>query len=109
MKAASTGAFLQMSACEENISCWKAEIRELEKKIAEEETKRERFASQAAAVSRVRIEELAQDGLKEYSQGLLANRDADHLASENEVLRRKLVNFKEQYQHFKNANKKLAS
>ncbi|WJX55479.1 hypothetical protein P8452_41246 [Trifolium repens] len=106
MKAASAGAFLQMTACDENISCWKAEIRELEKKIAEEETKREGFASQAAAVSRVKIEELAQDGLTEYSQGLLAGRDADHLAGENEVLRCKLANFKEQYQRFKNANKK---
>jgi predicted RNase H-like nuclease (RuvC/YqgF family) len=108
MKTASAGAFLQMAACEENISCWKAEIRELEKKIAEEEKKREEFASQAAAVSRVKIEELAQDGIKEYGQGLVANREVDRLANENEVLRRKLANFKEQYQHFKNANRKVA-
>jgi hypothetical protein len=107
MKAASAGAFLQMAACEENISCWKAEIRELEKKIAEEEKKREEFASQAAAVSRVKIEELAQDGIKEYSQGLVASREADRLANENEVLRRKLAHFKEQYQHFKNANRNV--
>jgi hypothetical protein len=108
MKAASASAFLQMASCEENISCWRAEIRELEKKIAEEETKREEFASQTAAISRAKIEELAQDGIKEYSQGLAASRDADCLANENEILRRKLAHFKEQYQHFKNSNKKVA-
>jgi hypothetical protein len=107
MKAASAGAFLQMASCDDNISCWKAEIRELEKKIAEEEKRKEEFASQAAAVSRVKIEELAQDGIKEYSQGLVAGREADRLANENEVLRRKLAHTKEQYQHFKNANRNV--
>jgi hypothetical protein len=107
MKATSAGAFLQMISCEENISCWKAEIRELEKKIAEEEKRKEEFASQAAAVSRVKIEELAQDGIKEYSQGLVAGREADRLANENAVLRRKLAHTKEQYQHFKNANRNV--
>jgi hypothetical protein len=64
MKAASAGAFLQMASCDENISHWKTEIRELENKITEEEKRKEEFASQAAAVSRARIEELAQDGIK---------------------------------------------
>jgi hypothetical protein len=105
MKAVSAGAFLQMASCDENISCWKAEIRELEKKIAEEEKRKEEFASQAVAVSRVKIEELAQDGIKEYSQGLVAGREVDRLANENEVLRRKLAHTREQYQHFKNANR----
>jgi hypothetical protein len=105
MKAASAGAFLQMASCDENISHWKTEIRELENKITEEEKRKEEFASQAAAVSRARIEELAQDGIKEYSEGLVASREVDRLANENEVLRRKLAHTKEQYQHFKNANR----
>jgi hypothetical protein len=107
MKATSAGAFLQMASCDENISCWKAEIRELEKKIAEEEKKKGEFAFQAAVVSRVKIEELAQDGIKEYNEGLAASREADRLANENEVLRRKLAHTKEQYQHFKNANRNV--
>jgi hypothetical protein len=40
MKAEAAGAFLQMAACDENISHWKAEIRELEQKITDEETKK---------------------------------------------------------------------
>jgi hypothetical protein len=107
MKAASVGAFLQIASCDENISHWKAEIRELEKKIIEEEKKKEEFISQAAAVSRAKIEELAQDGIKEYSEGLVASRKAERLANEGEVLRRKLAHTKEQYQHFKNANKNV--
>jgi hypothetical protein len=59
MKAESAGAFLQVAACDENIAHWRAEIRELEQKITEEVAKKEKFVTQAAAVSRLRIEELA--------------------------------------------------
>jgi uncharacterized coiled-coil DUF342 family protein len=108
MKAESTSAFLQIAACDENISHWRAEIRDLEQKIAEEEGKKKKFVSQAAEVSRARIEELAQDGIKQYSEGLVASSEVDRLANENEVLRRKLTHTKEQYQHFRNANKNTA-
>jgi chromosome segregation ATPase len=83
MKAESAGAFLQIAACDENISHWRAEIRELERKIAEEEKKKEEFTSQAAAVSRARIEELAQDGIKQYSEWLVASSEVDRLTKEN--------------------------
>jgi hypothetical protein len=108
MKAEATGAFLQMAACVENISHWRAEIRELEQKIAEEEAKKEDFAAQAAAVSRLKIEELARDGIQQYSEGLVVSSEVDRLANENEVLRRKLAHTKEQYEHFRAANKTTA-
>jgi phosphomevalonate kinase len=108
MKAESAGAFLQIAACDENISHWRAEIRELERKITEEEKRKEEFASQAAAVSRARIEELAQDGIKQYSEGLVASSEVDRLANENEVVRRKLAHTKEQYHLFRNASKNVA-
>jgi chromosome segregation ATPase len=100
MKAESAGTFLQIATCDDNISHWKAEIRELEQKITEEEGKKEKLVSQAAAVSKARIEELAQDDIKQYSEGLAASNEADRLANENEVLRRKLAHTKEQYYHF---------
>jgi predicted RNase H-like nuclease (RuvC/YqgF family) len=93
MKAEAAGAFLQMAACDENISHWKAEIRELEQKITKEEAKKEQFAAQADAVSRVKIE------------GLVVSSEVDRLANENEVLRRKLPHTKEQYHHFRNAHR----
>jgi hypothetical protein len=43
-----------MAACDENISHWRAEIRELEQRITEEEGIKEQFAAQAAAVSRLK-------------------------------------------------------
>jgi hypothetical protein len=108
LKAESAGAFLQMASCDENISLWRAEIRELETKIAEEEKRREEFAAQAAAVSRTKIEELAQDGIKQCSEGLVVSKEVDRLANENIVIRRKLAHTKEQYHHFRNANKDAA-
>jgi acetyl-CoA carboxylase beta subunit len=56
-------------------------------------------------VSRTRIEELAQDGIKQYSEGLVASGEVDRLVNESEVLKRKLAHTKEQYYHFRNANK----
>jgi hypothetical protein len=105
MKAEAAGAFLQMAACDENISHWKAEIRELEQKITKEEAKKEKFAAQADAVSRVKIEELARDGIQQYSEGLVVSSEVDRLANENEVLRRKLAHTKEQYHYFRNAHR----
>jgi hypothetical protein len=108
MKAESTGAFLQMAACDENIAHWRAEIRELEQKIAEEEAKKEKFATQADVVSRLKIEELARDGIQQYSEGLVVSSEVDRLANENEVLKRKLAHTKEQYENFRAANKIVA-
>jgi hypothetical protein len=108
MKAEAAGAFLQMIACDENISLWKAEVRELEQKIAKEEAKKEQFAAQADVVSRAKIEELARDGIQQYSEGLVVSSEVDRLANENEVPRRKLAHTKEQYQHFRNVNKNFA-
>jgi DNA-binding protein H-NS len=94
MKAESAGAFLQVAACDENIAHWRAEIRELEQKITEEVAKKEKFVTQAAAVSRLRIEELARDGIQQYSESLVVSSEVDRLANENEVLRRKLAHTK---------------
>jgi phage shock protein A len=97
-----------MAACDENIAHWRAEIRELEQKIAEEEAKKEKFATQADVVSRLKIEELARDGIQQYSEGLVVSSEVDRLANENEVLKRKLAHTKEQYENFRAANKIVA-
>ncbi|MCI35016.1 hypothetical protein A2U01_0056237, partial [Trifolium medium] len=77
-----------------NISKWKAEIRELEEKIVQEESKKEQFAAQAVEVPRAKIEELAHAGLQHYSDGLIVSSEVDRLTNENNVLQRKLEHTK---------------
>jgi predicted XRE-type DNA-binding protein len=105
IKAASAGAYLQVAACEDNIAKWKAEIRELEAKIAQEEQMKEQFAAQAVEVPRSKIEELARAGLQHYSEGLVVSSEVDRLNNENNVLQRKLEHTKAQYHNFRQANK----
>jgi predicted XRE-type DNA-binding protein len=105
IKAASAGAYLQVAACEDNIAKWKAEIRELEAKIAQEEQMKEQFAAQAVEVPRSKIEELARAGLQHYSKGLVVSSEVDRLNNENNVLQRKLEHTKAQYHNFRQANK----
>jgi hypothetical protein len=60
-------------------------------------------------VSRTRIEELAQDGIKQCNEGLVASKEVDRLANENVVLKHKLANTKEQYYYSRNANRDAAA
>ncbi|MCI72170.1 hypothetical protein A2U01_0093433, partial [Trifolium medium] len=79
--AASARAFSQVVACEDNISKWKSEIRELEENIAQEELKKEQFVAQAVEVPRVKIEELAHVGIQHYSDGLVVSSEVDRLTN----------------------------
>ncbi|MCI49442.1 hypothetical protein A2U01_0070686, partial [Trifolium medium] len=79
IKAASERSFSQVVACEDNISKWKAKIRALEEKIAQEELKKEHFAAQAVEVPRAKIEELAHAGIQHYSDGLVVSSEVDRL------------------------------
>ncbi|MCI29941.1 hypothetical protein A2U01_0051150, partial [Trifolium medium] len=67
----STDAFLQVAACEDNISRWKAKIRELETKIVEEEQKKKRLADKAVEVPRDKIDTIANEGIQLYSDALV--------------------------------------
>ncbi|MCI47429.1 hypothetical protein A2U01_0068671, partial [Trifolium medium] len=86
IKAASARAFSQVIACEDNISQWKTEIRELKEKIAQEELKKEQFTAQAAEVLRAKIEELVHAGLQHYNDGLVVSSEVDLLTNENDFL-----------------------
>ncbi|GAU41191.1 hypothetical protein TSUD_26160 [Trifolium subterraneum] len=70
LKAASTSAFLQISACEDNIAHWKSEIRELEYKISQEEEKKKQFEAKAVEIPKATIEEKAKIGIQHYSEAL---------------------------------------
>ncbi|MCI45361.1 hypothetical protein A2U01_0066600, partial [Trifolium medium] len=86
-------AYLQVVACEDNISKWKADIREYEERIteakewiAQEEIKKQEFAAQAVEVPRAKIDELAHAGIQHYSDGLAISSEVDRLTNENNVL-----------------------
>ncbi|GAU33050.1 hypothetical protein TSUD_152050 [Trifolium subterraneum] len=63
LKATSASAFLQISACEDNIARWKSEIKELECKIGQEEEKKKQLEAQAVEVPKATIEKKAKTGI----------------------------------------------
>ncbi|GAU12049.1 hypothetical protein TSUD_00140 [Trifolium subterraneum] len=100
MKAKSTRAFLKVAACEDKIAKWKPEIRELESKIAEEESQKQRYAKLAIEVPRVEIEAKAKVGLQLVSDARIIHADVQRLTDENDVLKLKLSQTKELYRAF---------
>jgi septum formation inhibitor MinC len=104
LKAASASAFLQISACEDNIARWKSEIRELEYKIGQEEEKKKQLEAQAVEVPKTTIEEKAKIGIHHYSEALRAGVEADRLAGEKNVVQRKLAQIKSLYDQFRQAH-----
>ncbi|MCI06642.1 hypothetical protein A2U01_0027702, partial [Trifolium medium] len=109
IRAASTSAFLQVAACEDNISKWKAEIREVEEKIAQEEERKKEFEEQAVEVPKADIDALAHKGLEHYSNGVYMSHKIDRLTEENTILDRKITYTREEYYKFKEANKAWAA
>ncbi|PNX62130.1 hypothetical protein L195_g052812, partial [Trifolium pratense] len=89
----------------DNIKKWRSEIQELEEKIHKEEAKKEHYVALAVEVPRAKIEELAHEGIQHYSDRLAVQKEVELLASEKEVLQRKLVHIQEQYQRFRTTNK----
>ncbi|GAU30636.1 hypothetical protein TSUD_62560 [Trifolium subterraneum] len=104
LKAASASAFLQISACEDNIARWKSEIRELECKIGQEEEKKKQLEAQAVEVPKATIEEKAKTGIHHYSEALRAGVEMDRLAGEKNVVQRKLAHIKSLYDQFRQAH-----
>ncbi|GAU37340.1 hypothetical protein TSUD_395210 [Trifolium subterraneum] len=104
LKASSTSAFLQISACEDNIAQWKMEIRELEGKIAQEEEKKKQLEEKAVEVPRAIIEEKARIGIQHYSEALRAGVEVDRLAGEKNAVQRKLAHIKNLYDQFRQAH-----
>ncbi|GAU28512.1 hypothetical protein TSUD_156690 [Trifolium subterraneum] len=104
LKAASASAFLQISACEDNIARWKSEIRELEHKIGQEEEKKKQLEAQAVEVPKATLEEKAKTGIHHYSEALRAGVEADCLAGEKNAVQRKLTHIKSLYDQFRQAH-----
>ncbi|GAU31799.1 hypothetical protein TSUD_22450 [Trifolium subterraneum] len=78
LKATFASAFLQISACEDNIARWKSEIRELECKINQEEEKK--------------------------NEALRAGVKMDRLGAEKNAVQRKLAHIKSLYDQFRQAH-----
>ncbi|GAU21853.1 hypothetical protein TSUD_33490 [Trifolium subterraneum] len=104
LKATSASAFLQISACEDNIARRKSEIRELESKIGQEEERKKKLEAQAVEVPKATIEEKAKIGIHHYSEALRAGVEMDHLGAEKNVVQRKLAHIKSLYDQFRQAH-----
>ncbi|PNX60972.1 hypothetical protein L195_g060443, partial [Trifolium pratense] len=86
VKATTSDALNQIVTCEGNITKWRSEIKELEEKIRQEETKMEHFANLAVEVHRIKIDELAHEGLQHYSDGLAFQKRVERLTNDKEML-----------------------
>ncbi|MCI60068.1 hypothetical protein A2U01_0081323, partial [Trifolium medium] len=75
-----------VATCEDNIAKWKAEIKALETKIAEEESRKEHFTRIATNVSRSQIEATSNEGLKCFSSAEVINEEVLRLTDENKIL-----------------------
>ncbi|XP_045807589.1 myb-like protein X [Trifolium pratense] len=104
MKTASASAFLEIAACEDNIAKWKAEIRELEEKIIQEEERKTSLAGKTVEVPKEVIEEKAKLGLRHFSEAAKAGIEVDRLTSDTNALQRKLNHTKALYAQFRQAN-----
>ncbi|XP_045802476.1 uncharacterized protein LOC123896078 [Trifolium pratense] len=109
IKAASDEALEQLVACENNIAQWQSEIEALKEKVRQEEAKMEKLAAVAIEAQKVKLDELAREGIQHYSDGLAVQKQVEHLASDKEMLQRKLVSIRTQYYQFQAANRKPPS
>ncbi|XP_045831590.1 uncharacterized protein LOC123922983 [Trifolium pratense] len=109
IKAASDEALEQLVACENNIAQWQSEIETLKEKVRQEEAKMEKLAAVAIEAQKVKLDELAREGIQHYSDGLAVQKRVEHLTSDKEMLQRKLVSIRTQYYQFQAANRKPPS
>ncbi|CAJ2651849.1 unnamed protein product [Trifolium pratense] len=109
IKAASDEALEQLVACENNIAQWQSEIEALKEKVRQEEAKMEKLAAVAIEAQKVKLDELAREGIQHYSDCLAVQKRVEHLASDKEMLQRKLVSIRTQYYQFQAANRKPPS
>ncbi|CAJ2679323.1 unnamed protein product [Trifolium pratense] len=109
IKAASDEALEQLVACENNIAQWQSEIEALKEKVRQEEAKMEKLAAVAIEAQKVKLDELAREGIQHYSEGLAVQKRVEHLASDKEMLQRKLASIRTLYYQFQAANRKPPS
>ncbi|XP_045794262.1 uncharacterized protein LOC123889110 [Trifolium pratense] len=109
IKTASDKALEQLVACENNIAQWQSEIEALKEKIRQEEAKMEKLAAVAIEAQKVRLDELAREGIQHFSEGLAVRKRVERLASDKEMLQRKLASIRTQYYQFQAANRQPPS
>jgi hypothetical protein len=100
LRSGVTAAYLKIAACEDNIAKWKAETRELETKIAEEEKLQKHYTDLATEVSPAQIEAKANEGLRLCSNAAVLQAEAQRLDRESNLLKIKLSQIKELYRAF---------
>jgi HD-GYP domain-containing protein (c-di-GMP phosphodiesterase class II) len=100
MKSGATAAYLKVVACEDNIAKWRAEIRELETKIAEEERLQQHYTELATKVSPEQIEAQANEGLRLCGNAAVIQAEVQRLDRESNLLKIKLSQIKELYRAF---------
>jgi chromosome segregation ATPase len=99
LRSGVTAAYLKAAACEENIAKWKAEIRHLETKIAEEELQKHYF-DLATEITLAQIEAKANEGLRLCSNAATLQATAQRLDRESNLLKIKMSQLKEVYRTF---------
>jgi hypothetical protein len=100
LRSGVTAAYLKAAACEENIAKWKAEIRHLETKIAEEERLQKHYVDLAMEVTPAQIEAKANEGLRLCSDAATLQTAAQRFDRESNLLKIKLSQLKEVYRTF---------
>jgi hypothetical protein len=90
LRSGVTAAYLKAAACEDNIANWKAEIRELEAKIAEEERLQKHYVELATEVSPTQIEAKANEGLRLCSNAAVLQATTQRIDKDNNLLKLKL-------------------
>jgi hypothetical protein len=100
LRSGVTAAYLKTAACEDNIARWRAEIRELETKIAEEEKLQEHYFKLATEVTPAQIEAKANEGLRLCSNVATLKATTQRLDKESNLLKIKLSQLKEIYRAF---------
>ncbi|KAK2409177.1 serine/threonine-protein phosphatase 7 long form protein [Trifolium repens] len=100
MRSGVTTAYLKTAACEDNIARWKAEIRVLETKIAEEEQLQKHYFELASEVTPAQIEAKANEGLRLCNNAATLKATAQRIDKESNLLKIKLSQLKELYRAF---------
>jgi hypothetical protein len=100
LRSGVTAAYLKAAACEDNIANWKAEIRELEATIAEEERLQKHYVELATEVSPAQVEAKANEGLRLCSNAAVLQATTQRIDKESNLLKIKLSQLKELYRTF---------
>jgi Pyruvate/2-oxoacid:ferredoxin oxidoreductase gamma subunit len=104
LRSGVTAAYLKAAAYEDNIASWKAEIRELEAKIVEEERMQKHYVELATKVSPAQIEAKANEGLRLCSNAAMLQATAQRIDKDSNLLKLKLSQLKELYRAFQRSS-----